>query len=291
MGRSFSFENEILTLESPEEPEVINAYFAEKKVKKESLKNGTYQYTFDKLTSTDNKTKRSDVAKAIHKSINDGLSSQNKEVKLIDITNVINEKETGKEWPLQSHAKDSTLTFDQYKNETRTYYKKITGAPMGYQVYLVTETKNLKDKKVKLKIHEKDSDLKVLKTKDDILPVLIFNKEEDTSTETEASDWIEIDVKEESGNKEGGHLFLYNEENENKVEVGIKKIQLRPKEDKIKTEGEDAHQSFEGWQEALYIRENETEEGKKAIEDAKTLVEMRKSETFVTLTRDTDADK
>ncbi|MGY3793352.1 M23 family metallopeptidase [Aquimarina sp. 433] len=289
-NRRFTY-NETLTLENVEEPQVINAYFAEKTVKEESLKDGTYQYTFDKNTSTDSKTKRSNVAKAIHKSINDELSSQNKEVRLADITKVINIKETGKKWPLQSHAKDSTLTFDQYKNETKIYYKKLTSAPMGYQVYLVTETKNLKDKKVKVKIHEKESDLKLLKTKDDILPVLVFAKKEDTTTETEASDWIEIDVKEENGNKENGNLFLYKEANENKIEVGIKKIQLRPKEDKIKTEGEDAHKSFEGWQETLYIREDETEEGKKAIKDAEALAETRKNETFITLTRDAEADK
>ncbi|WP_027392892.1 M23 family metallopeptidase [Aquimarina latercula] len=284
--RRFTY-NETLTLENVLEPEVISAYFAEKTVKKESLKDGTYQYTFDKETSTDSKTKRSNVAKAIHKSINDELSSQHKEVKLKDITKVINEKETGKKWPLQSHAKDSTLTFDQYKNETKIYYKKIPSAPMGYQVYLITETKNLKDKKVKIKIHEKEekdkddknkSVFKILKTKDDTLPVKVFAKKEDTSTDTEVSDWIEIEVKEENGNKDGDHLFLYKEENENKIEVGIKKIQLRPKEDKIKTEGEDAHKSFEGWQEALYIREDETEEGKKAIEDAKARKTARDAE-------------
>ncbi|MHA7059416.1 M23 family metallopeptidase [Aquimarina sp. M1] len=291
MDRTFCFDDQVLNLVSEEEPEVTSAYFAEKTVKEESLKDGTYQYTFEKVTSTDSKTKRSNVAKAIHKSINDELSSQNKEVKLVDITKIINEKETGKKWPLQSHAKDSTLTFDQYKKETKIYYKKITSAPMGYQVYLITETRNLKDKTVKLKIYEKESDLKLLKTKDDILPVLVFAKKEDTTTDTEASDWIAIDVKEENGTKENGNLFLYKEENENKIEVGIKKIQLRPKEDKIKTDGEDAFKSFEGWQEALYIREDETEEGKKAIEDAKVLAETRKNETFITLTRDADADK
>ena len=112
VGRT-SQHKEKLAVENIEEPEVIDAYFAEKTVKKESLKDGTYQYTFKEVTSTDNKTKRSDVAKAIHKSINAELSSQNKEVKLIDITKVINEKETGKKWPLQSHAKDSTLSFEQ----------------------------------------------------------------------------------------------------------------------------------------------------------------------------------
>ncbi|RKN21942.1 hypothetical protein D7035_12340 [Aquimarina sp. AD1] len=66
---------------------------------------------------------------------------------------------------------------------------------------------------------------------------------------------------------------------------------MRPKEDKIKTEGEDTHKSFEGWQEALYIREDETEEGKKAIEDSETLATTRAAETFITLTRDADADK
>lgn len=287
-GRTFYEEEETLTIIG-DEAEILEAYFAEKTVKEESLKDGKYQYTFDKLTSTDSKTKRSNVAKAIHKSINDELSSQHKEVKLADITKVINEKETGKKWPLQSHAKDSTVTFDQYKKETKIYYKKITSAPMGYQVYLITETKNLKDKKVKLKIHEKESDLKLLKTKDDILPVLVFAKKEDTTSETEASDWIEIDVKEESGNKEDGHLFLYKEENENKIEVGIKKIQLRPKEDKIKTEGEDAHKSFEGWQEALYIRENETEEGKKAIKEAEDSKAVRDAEKDTIQKFDKDA--
>ncbi|AXT53805.1 hypothetical protein D1818_24385 [Aquimarina sp. BL5] len=287
-GRTFYEEEETLTIIG-DEAEILEAYFAEKTVKEESLKDGTYQYTFDKLTSTDSKTKRSNVAKAIHKSINDEISSQHKEVKLADITKVINEKETGKKWPLQSHAKDSTLTFDQYKKETKTYYKKITSAPMGYQVYLITETKNLKDKKVKLKIHEKESDLKLLKTKDDILPVLVFAKKEDTTTETEVSDWIEIDVKEESGNKEDGNLFLYKEENENKIEVGIKKIQLRPKEDKIKTEGEDAHKSFEGWQEALYIREDETQEGKKAIKEAEDSKAVRDAEKDTIQKFDKDA--
>jgi len=290
-GRTFHKEEETLTLIG-DEAEILKAYFAEKTVKNESLKDGTYQYTFEKVTSTDNKTKRSNVAKAIHKSINDELSSQHKEVKLIDITKVINEKETGKKWPLQSHAKDSTLTFDQYKNETKTYYKKITSAPMGYQVYLITETKNLKNKKVKLKIHEKESDLKLLKTKDDVLPVLVFAKKEDTITETEASDWIEIEVKEESGNKEGDDLFLYKEENEKKIEVGIKKIHLRPKEDKIKTDGEDAHKSFEGWQEALYIREDETKDGKDAIEAAKTLKTVRDADKgSTTLAFDENAAK
>ena len=289
-GRTIQF-NENLELEYVNTPEVLDAYFAEKTVKEEALADGTYEYTFEKDTDTSSKTKRSNVVKEIHTAINAILSPQNKEVKLIDIQAVIDIKATGSKWPIQEHKKDATLTFNQYKKETKIYYKKITAAPMGYQVYLVTETKNLKDQKVKLKIHEKEDTLKLLKTKDEVLPVLAFAKEDDTTTDTEISDWIEIDVKEKSGKKENGDLFLYKEETEDKIEVGIKKIQLRPKEDKIKTEGEDASKSFEGWQEALYVRENETKEGKKAIEDEKAAKTARDKEEDTLLKFDDKASK
>lgn len=293
LNGNISQHNENLVVEYVNTPEVLNAYFAEKTVKEETIADGTYEYTFERDTDTSSKTKRSNVVKEIHTAINAILSPQNKEVKQIDIQAVIDIKATDSKWPIQSHKKDATLTFDQYKTETKTYYKKITSAPIGYQVYLVAETKNLKDQKVKLKIHEKEDSLKLLKTKDDVLPVLAFAKEDDTTTDTEVSDWIEIDVKEKSGKKENGDLFLYKEEQENKVEVGIKKIQLRPKEDKIKTEGEDTSISFEGWQEALYIRENETEEGKKAIEDEKKAKTARDAETTddVILKFDDEAEK
>lgn len=42
-GRSFSFENETLTLEGEKEPEIITAYFAEKKIE---YKEVTHEDTF-----------------------------------------------------------------------------------------------------------------------------------------------------------------------------------------------------------------------------------------------------
>lgn len=54
---------------------------------------------------------------------------------------------------------------------------------------------------------------------------------------------------------------------------------------------EDAIKSFEGWQEALFIRDNETETGKQAIKDAEEAKTARDAEAFITLSRDVDADK
>ncbi|WP_103070915.1 hypothetical protein [Aquimarina sediminis] len=283
MGRTFCFEDTVLKLVSEEEPEIIQAYFAEKKIENVDEGAGTHTYTFvSASTDTGTDVKKDNIATVILKKVNSAEKNNKKHTTQALVRAKLTEA---------SYAKDATITIDLLKTVEKVSYPKLTSAPMGYQVYLIVETKKLKDKKGKVKIREKEEGSKLLKSKDKALPVLVFAKKEDTTTNTEASDWIEIDVKEENGKKEGGAIVLHKEDKGDKIEVGIKKIQLRPKEDKIKTESEDAVKSFEGWQEALYIREDETEEGKKAAEEAKALEETRKNETFITLTRDTDADK
>ena len=280
-GRTFYAEKETLTLIS-DEAKILDAYFAEKKIENVEEAAGTHTYTFANTNDTSTTFKKNKIASVI-------LSKVNKDEKS-------NKKHTTQalvraQLTLGSYTAGNTITVDLLKSVEKISYPKITSAPMGYQVYLIAETENLKDKKVKLKIHEKESDLKLLKTKDDVLPVLVFAKKEDTTTDTEASDWIAIDVKEENGKKEDGAVVLHKEDKGDKIEVGIKKIQLRPKEDKIKTEGEDAKLSFEGWQEALFVRENETDDGISAAQAAEILATTRAaSNDSVTLTRDVNAD-
>ncbi|WP_199185111.1 M23 family metallopeptidase [Aquimarina sp. I32.4] len=280
-GRNFSI-NVPLVAKNEQEPEIISAYFAEKKIENVKEAAGTYTYTFGGTNNTSTEGKKSSIATVILKKVNASVKKDKK------YTSQALVKEKLKE---DSYKKGDTVIIDLKQDVEKVSYPKITSAPMGYQVYLITETRNLKDKKARVKIYEKEEGLKLLKTKDDTLPVLVFARKEDTTTNTEASDWIEIDVKEENGKKEGGALVLHKEDKGDKIEVGIKKIQLRPKEDKIKAEGEDAHISFEGWQEALYIREDETEEGKKAKQEAEEKATARTAETFVNLTYDISASK
>ncbi|WP_055446352.1 M23 family metallopeptidase [Lacinutrix mariniflava] len=265
-GRSFSFEDQELALVG-DDPEIITAYFAEKKneyVEKDHEDPFTFKFSDDNndLTNKDDDlvddAKRRKLASYIYGKVKaDGDKKYTTNTKVYDALTEA------------SYKTDDEITITTYKKEKKEYYSKITTAPMGYQVYLVAETKKLDGKTLKIKIlesksqnQEKTNVFKLVKTETDKLPVLVFAKLEDKTTTTEAGDWIEIDIKKQDqkilGKTEG-----------TEIEVGIKKIQLRPKEDKIASEKEDAIKSFEGWQEALYIREDETVAGKKAVEDAK----------------------
>ncbi|MFD0864179.1 hypothetical protein ACFQ1M_18330 [Sungkyunkwania multivorans] len=282
MGRTFQAEKEILNLVGEEEPKVRNAYFAEKKIEEVEEAAGTHTYTFGSTNDTSTDAQKNKIGGIILNNVNKAEKTNKKYTKLVDVVAKLT---------ANSYKKDDTIEIALFKKEEKISYPKISSAPMGYQVYLIAETRNLKDKKVRIKIHEKEDDLKLLKTKEDILPVLVFDKKEDTTTDTEVSDWIEIDVKEEQGKKESGAIVLHKEDKGDTIEVGMKKIQLRPKEDKIKSKDEDAAKSFEGWQEALYIREDETEEGKKAKKEAKEQKTARDAETFQNLSFDDKATK
>jgi len=103
-------------------------------------------------------------------------------------------------------------------------------------VFIVVKTEGLFGKKVKLKIHEKEKTI-ILKNSQEVLPVLVYNSINDTKTTKEQNSWITVDIKKDNGE-----------------EIGIKKIQLRPKQDKILNKDEAASKSMEGWEEALYLR-------------------------------------
>lgn len=287
-GRSFNF-NEELTVKDDDEPEVISAYFAEKIITYEETTHQdpfTFKFADDDndLTNKDddlvNDAKRRKLASYIlGKLKQDG---DKKYTKNIEVYNALTKK---------GYKTNDQITIATFKKEKKEKYSKIKEAPMGYQVYLVAETKNLDGKPLKIKILEsksqnqkKENILKLVKAETDTIPVLVFSKLEDKTTTTQAGDWIEIDIKKQDqkilGKTEG-----------TEIEFGIKKIQLRPKKDKKASKTEDAIKSFEGWQEALYIRENETEDGKKAIKNAEDAKTARKNEAFTTLTRDAEADK
>ncbi len=273
--RTYSF-NKTLRVVDPNQSEVTTVYFAEKKVKLIDVKDGTHTYTFGGNNDTSTSAKKSKVAGAIQTNVKTVLNGQNKRVrKLDDIITKLTE---------DSYSSGDTVTFDVYKKEQKkeTHYKKINTESIGHDVYLIAETKELNGKKVKVKIHEKENEFKILKDKEAILPVLVYAKKEDKTTDTEANDWIEIDIKKEKGKKEGGSIIL--EEESDEVEIGIKKIKLRPKKDKIEKEDEEASKSYEGWAEKLYIRYDESDEGKAEIE-------TRNNETFTTLTKDDTLEK
>ena len=280
-GRLFCFENETLELVGEKEPEVITAYFAEKVIKyPEETHEDTFSYTFKNDTELKTAAQKTNIANIIRGKLTfDGDKKYTNNQKIIAA------------FTKETHKKDDEITIVALKKEKKEYYKKITGAPMGYHVYLVAETKKLDGKTLKIKIQESESPdqdkkkvLKLVKADTDVLPVLVFAKLEDKTTTTEISDWIEIDIKKQDGK-------IINKTAGTDIEVGIKKIQLRPKEAKIKTKGEDAIKSYQGWQEALYIRYDETEAGKKAIKDAEDAKTARDAEALTTLTRDADADK
>ncbi len=275
--------NETLEVVDPNQAEVINVYFAEKVISFVDENDGTHTYTFNGDNNTSTNAEKNEVAKSIQSNVKPILEAQNKKVlKLNDIIVKLTES---------SYSKDDTITFDVYKLEKKkeVRYKKVNEASIANQAYLIAKTKNLEAKKVKVKIHEKDGEFKILADKDALLPILVYANKEDKTTDTEASDWIEIDIKKEKGKKDGANILLT--EGDDEIEVGIKKIQLRPKEDKMATKDEEASKSFEGWAEKLYIREDETDDGKKAKEAEAAAEKARNAEKFVTLTRDENADK
>jgi len=280
-GRSFSFENEILSLVGEPEPEIITAYFAEKIIEyKEEENTETFTYKFNSETELKTAVQKTNIANIIRSKLTfDGDKKYTDNQKIITA------------FTKETHNKDDEITIVALKKEKKEYYKKLSSTPMGYQVYLVAETKKLEGKKIKIKIHEgKNTDqdnkqvLKLVKAETDVLPVLVFAKNEDKTTDTEVADWIEIEVKKEDQK-------ILNKTEGTDIEVAIKKIQLRPKTDKMASKTEDAVKSFEGWQEALYIREDETEDGKKAAKEEEDNVTARAAEIFTNLTRDADADK
>jgi len=281
LGRSFSFNNAILNLVGEKEPEVTTAYFAEKKIEyKEEAHSATFSYTFNNDTDVKTIAEKTNIANIIR-----GKLTFNGDKKYTNNTKII------AAFTKQTHKAGDTITIAALKKEKKEYYKKINGAPMGYQVYLVVETEKLDGKTVQIKILESKSQdqkkknvLKLVKADTDDLPVLTFAKLEDKDTTTESNDWIDIEVKKQDGK-------ILNKTAGKEIEVGIKKIQLRPKKDKMASKTEDAVKSFEGWQEALYIRFDETETGKKAKKDAEDAKTARNAEAFTTLTRDADADK
>ncbi len=276
--RTYSF-NKTLRVTDVNKAEVTEAYFAIKQIKYLEKESGeTFSYTFKNNTSVKeqkDKTKIADIIRRKLKFDGDKKYTKNKQI----IASFTQETFKAKE----------TITIKALKKEKRTYYLKVDSGAMGNQMYLVVETKNLNGKKVKLKIHENEKELKLLKSKEAILPVLVFAKKEDKATDTEAKDWIELDIETVKA-KDAGAGFYISDDGQDK-EVGIKKIQLRPKKDKMASKTEEASKSFEGWAEKLYIREDETEAGKKKKEEEEKKKKEREAETFTTLTRDTDADK
>ena len=271
--------NKTLRVVDPNKAEVTEAYFAIKQIKYIEKESGeTFSYTFKNKTSVKaqkDKTKIADIIRGKLKFDGDKKYTKNKQI-IASFTKDVYE------------AKES-ITIKALKKEKRTYYLKVNAGSMGNQMYLVVETKNLKGKKVKLKIHEDEKELKLLKDKDALLPVLVYAKKEDKTTDTEASDWIELNIETVKA-KDAGTGFYISDDGKDK-EVGIKKIQLRPKKDKMASKTEEASKSFEGWAEKLYIREDETEEGKKSKEAEEKEKKDRDAETFVTLTRSENADK
>ena len=188
-GRCFAFENETLTLVGGKEPEVITAYFAEKVITTEE-KTHEEPFTFkfkdddNDLTNKNddlvNDAKRRKLASFIF-----GKLTMDSDKKFTTNTNVYEAlTET-------SYKKDDEITISTYKKESKEYYKKLDTAPMGYQVYLVAETKKLDGKTLKIKIQEAKSEdpnkdkvekekkskiLKLVKAETDSLPVLVFPK-------------------------------------------------------------------------------------------------------------------
>ena len=280
-GRNFIYEHEILKLIG-DEAEIMTAYFAEKVIEfEEETHEEYYSFTFkDNDNILDSAAKKTKLANYIRRKLDmDGDTKYTTNQKILE------------SFTKDSYKKDDEITITALRKEKKEYYKKISGAPMGYQVYLVAETKNLDGKKVSFKIQETksiDQDnrqvLKLVKNEDDVLPVLVFADVKDKTTDTEITDCIEIEI-----NKEDSKILNRTEGEE--IELGIKKIQLRPKKDKMSSKTEDAIKSFEGWQEALYIRKDETEEGKKEKQEAEDAKKARDAEAFITLTRDPEADK
>jgi len=268
--------NKTLRVTDPNKSEVTTVYFAEKKTELKDVKDGTHTYTFGGNNDTSTNPKKSEVAGGIQTKVKSVLNGQGKKVrKLVDITTQLTK---------DSYSSGDTVTFDVYKKEQKKEirYKKINTKNIGHDVYLIAETKELNGKKVKVKIHEKEEELKILKDKDAILPVLVYPEKEDETTDIEASDWIEIDIKKEKGKKDGGNILLT--EGNDEIEVGIKKIKLRPKKDKIEKDDEEVSKSYEGWVEKLYIKYDESDEGK-------TEIETREEEEFITLTKDDELEK
>lgn len=133
-------------------------------------------------------------------------------------------------------------TYFAKKNET--VYTKISKARLEDEVYIIVETENLEGEKVSVKIQEQEEQLRLLKNKEDVLPVLVFDHIDDTETDTEANPSIEMDIVKESAQKIG-------RQDEAKIELGIKKIKLRPKQDTIENEQEDLVKSLEGWEKTI----------------------------------------
>ncbi|MCF6350369.1 MAG: hypothetical protein L3J23_04990 [Flavobacteriaceae bacterium] len=278
--------HEELKIVDPNEKKVLDVYLAEKKIKYVDEEDGEYTYTFKNDKKAVNNHEKNVLSSEIFSVVKKTLESLNQKPATEFITEALKtNKEAGK--IKESYKKGETLTFKVYKLERKKeeHYQKMSsviGASMGNQIYIIAKTKNLEGKKVKIKLHEKEDELKLLKDKDAILPVLVYAKKEDKTTDTQASDWIEIDIKKEKGKKETDNVIL--SQGEEEIEVGIKKIQLRPKTDKMASKDEEASKSFEGWAEKLYIREDETEAGKKAKK-------AKEEEKTITLNFDKDAIK
>jgi len=269
--------NKTLRVVDPNKAEVTEAYFAIKQIKYIEKESGeTFSYTFKNKTSVKaqkDKTKIADIIRGKLKFDGDKKYTKNKQI-IASFTKDVYE------------AKES-ITIKALKKEKRTYYLKVNAGSMGNQMYLVVETKNLKGKKVKLKIHENEKELKLLKDKDALLPVLVYAKKEDKTTDSEASDWIELNIETVKA-KDAGVGFYISDDGKDK-EVGIKKIQLRPKKDKMASKTEEASKSFEGWAEKLYIREDESADGKKS--EKQKAEEARAKEIFVPIVKDDSAAK
>ncbi|RLJ98638.1 hypothetical protein [Tenacibaculum discolor] len=131
---------------------VKKAYLAKKEIKGTEKTGETESYTFKGSNNTSTKTRKEKIATIIYKNIKGGLQKKQQQTTVAHIVEVLK-----KDSYTKGDCIDIPLTLPKIE------FTKLANANLGDEVYMVVETENMANKRIKLSLKQAEKDCLVAK--------------------------------------------------------------------------------------------------------------------------------